>query len=248
MTKKYSIEFATHSDVGIKRKQNQDLAAIVAESGLFILADGMGGHQGGETASKICIDVVSEFFKTHSGKNTPDLLQRSIDAANESIFQRALSEPNLKGMGTTATILKLDDQDIAHIAQVGDSRCYYWNSQGIWQITMDHSVTQEKLRAGLISRDQLKYDEMKNVITRSVGYEPIVKVDLFQFATKPGDGFLLCSDGLSNPLSERLMFDILEESLNSGLSLDETAKQLVRAANERGGDDNVTLILLRMKQ
>ncbi len=244
---KHSFEYALLSDVGVKRKQNQDLASAVADLGLFILADGMGGHLGGETASKICVEVISEFLKTHSGKNTPELLQKSISEANDSIFQRALAEPSLKGMGTTATVLKLDDQGTAHIAQVGDSRCYYWNSQGIWQITQDHSVTQEKLRAGLISRDQLKYDEMKNVITRSVGYEPMIKVDLYQFASKPGDGFLLCSDGLSNPLSERLMFDILEESLNSGLSLDETAKQLVTAANERGGDDNVTLILLRLK-
>lgn len=241
------IEASLCTHVGMKRKQNQDLGSIEPDSKLFILADGMGGHQGGETASKICVESVSQFFKKEPGNNVPELLRKSLYTANEAIFQRARAEPSLKGMGTTATVLKIDDEGNAHIAQVGDSRCYYWNSQGIWQLTLDHSVSQEKLRAGLITRDQLKSDEMKNVITRSVGYDQSVKVDSFTFATQPGDGFLLCSDGLSNPLSDRLMFDILEESRNSGLSLDETAKRFVDAANERGGDDNVTIILVKVK-
>ena len=243
----HSIEASLCTHVGMKRKQNQDLAASEPESKLFILADGMGGHQGGETASRLCVETISHFFKTQTGNHVPDLMRKSIYAANEAIFQRARTEPTLKGMGTTATVLKLDDEGNAHIAQVGDSRCYYWNSQGIWQLTLDHSVSQEKLRAGLITRDQLKTDEMKNVITRSVGYDQSVKVDSFIFATQPGDGFLLCSDGLSNPLSDRLMFDILEESRNSGLSLDETAKRFIDAANERGGDDNATIVLVSVK-
>jgi protein phosphatase len=241
------LEVSHFTHIGMKRKTNQDLAAVHPESGLFILADGMGGHQGGEIASQLCVEKIGEFFKTSDTENTPESLKESLIAANQTILDRTRQEPKLRGMGTTATVLKIAKDHKAHIAQVGDSRAYYWNSKGIWQLTLDHSVTQEKLRAGLITRDQVKTDEMKNVITRSVGYDPSLKVDLFSFSTNSGDGFLLCSDGLSNPLSDALMFDILDESTKSGLSLDDIAKLLVEAANERGGDDNVTVVLVRIK-
>ena len=132
------------------------------------------------------------------------------------------------------------------IAQVGDSRAYYWNKDGIWQITRDHSLVQEKLRAGLITREQVKTDDMKNVITRSVGYEMNVKTDIYTMEVEPGDHFLICSDGLSGPVDDDLMFDILEESAKSGLSLEDTAKRLIQKANERGGDDNSTVVLVQI--
>lgn len=245
MTKNF--EAALYSHVGMKRKQNQDSAGINEGLGLFILADGMGGHQGGEIASAICVEKITEYFNASVGVNTPQFLQQGLIHANQAIYDRSQAEPQLKGMGTTATVLKLSDDGIAHIAQVGDSRAYYWNSQGIWQLTQDHSLVQEKLRAGLITRDQMKTDDMKNVITRSVGYETNLKVDLYSFPVLPGDGFLLCSDGLSNPVSEALMFDILDESSKSGLHLEDIAKRLVEAANQRGGDDNVTVVLVQMK-
>jgi serine/threonine protein phosphatase PrpC len=242
-----SFEAALYSHVGMKRKQNQDSAGINENLGLFILADGMGGHQGGEIASALCVEKITECFNASTGINTAHFLQQSLQHANQAIHLRSQNEPSLKGMGTTATVLKLGDDGIAHIAQVGDSRAYYWNSQGIWQLTQDHSLVQEKLRAGLITRDQMKTDDMKNVITRSVGYETNLKVDLYSFPMQSGDGFLLCSDGLSNPVSEALMFDILDESLKSGLHLEDIAKRLIEAANQRGGDDNVTVVLVQIK-
>lgn len=242
-----NFEAALFSDVGMKRKQNQDSAGISEDLSLFVLADGMGGHQGGEIASALCVEKVTEHFAKHSESEVSLLLQQSLLQANQAINQRAVIEPSLKGMGTTSTVLKLAKNNMAHIAQVGDSRAYYWNSQGIWQLTQDHSLVQEKLRAGLITRDQMKTDEMKNVITRSVGYEQNLKVDLYSIPVKSGDGFLLCSDGLSNPVSDALMFDILDESSKNGLPLEDIAKQLVNAANQRGGDDNVTVVLVRIK-
>lgn len=242
-----NFEAALFSHVGMKRKQNQDSAGIKPELGLFILADGMGGHQGGEIASALCVEKISEYFAANNGNNPSQFLQQGLLHANQAIYDRSRIEPQLKGMGTTATVLKLSDQGTAHIAQVGDSRAYYWNSQGIWQLTQDHSLVQEKLRAGLITREQMKTDDMKNVITRSVGYDQNLKVDVYSFQAKAGDGFLLCSDGLSNPVSEALMFDILDESAKSGLPLEDTAKRLVEAANQRGGDDNVTVVLVRIK-
>ena len=242
-----NFETSLYSHVGMKRKQNQDSAKINEELGLFILADGMGGHKGGEIASHLCVEKVNEYCALNPAQNdTALLLRQGLLQANQAIFEHAMTTPELHGMGTTATVLKLSDDGTAHIAQVGDSRCYYWNSQGIWQLTQDHSLVQEKLRAGLITREQIKIDEMKNVITRSVGYEPNINVDSYTFATKPGDGFLLCSDGLSNPVSDALMFDILDESLHSGLDLNDITKRLVDAANQRGGDDNVTVILVRL--
>ncbi len=244
---KNHFEAALCSDVGMKRKQNQDSAGINEEQSLFILADGMGGHQGGEIASALAVEKISEHFSKNPNTNPSHNLQQSLLVANQAIYDRSQSEPALRGMGTTTTVLKLSSDGMAHIGQVGDSRAYYWNSQGIWQLTQDHSLVQEKLRAGLISREQMKTDEMKNVITRSVGYEPSLKVDVYNMPTAPGDGFLLCSDGLSNPVSDALMFDILDESLKTGLQLEDIAKRLVEAANQRGGDDNVTVVLVRLK-
>lgn len=241
------FEAAYFSHVGMRRKQNQDAAVVKEDLGLFILADGMGGHQGGEIASRLCVEKVADHFVRHSKEATPTVLHQSLLLANQAIYDRSNSDPLLRGMGTTATVIKLSDQGLAHIAQVGDSRAYYWNSSGVWPLTQDHSLVQEKLRAGLITREQMKTDDMKNVITRSVGYDLNLKVDLYTFPTQSGDGFLLCSDGLSNPISEPLMFDILDESLRSGLHLNDIAKRLVDAANQRGGDDNVTVVLVRMK-
>ncbi len=241
-----NFEAALYSHVGMKRKQNQDSAGINEELGLFILADGMGGHQGGEIASQLCVEKVTEYFEKNPKNDSTQFLSQALLMANQSIFERSHQDSQLEGMGTTSTILKLSENGMAHIAQVGDSRAYYWNSKGIWQLTQDHSLVQEKLRAGLINHDQMKTDDMKNVITRSVGYELNLKVDVYSFQSEPGDGFLLCSDGLSNPVSDALMFDILDESLKSGLHLEDITKRLVEAANQRGGDDNVTVVLIRM--
>ena len=234
------------SDIGMKRKQNQDSGIIRPDLGLFMVADGMGGHQGGETASRVCVEKVAEFLETSTVNLEPSQrIEQALQYANRAIFDLSEAEPTLRGMGTTSSILYLSEH-IAHIVQVGDSRAYYWNSDGLWQLTRDHSLVQEKLRAGLITRDQMKSDDMKNVITRSVGYEGAVKTDVYTFPTEIADGFLLCSDGLSGPVDDALMFEILEETNRSGVSLEHTAEKLVKSANARGGDDNVTVVLVKL--
>ncbi len=245
---KITYDAALLTDVGMKRKQNQDRGLIRPDLGLYIVADGMGGHQGGETASRICAETVEETIQGvyTEKKNIPDqiLLQQALQMANQKILEVAKNEPTLKGMGTTAIILKISD-DIATIAQVGDSRAYYWSTLGIWQLTRDHSLVQEKLRAGLITRQQVRTDSMKNVITRSVGYDLNMKVDTYTFKVEPGDGFLLCSDGLSGPLEDQEIFAILNSALETNLTLEDAAKNLIDAANARGGDDNITAALIR---
>ena len=243
----FKLDAALLSDIGMKRKQNQDSGLVRADLGLFMVADGMGGHKGGEVASRLCVEKVAEHIEINgdSGASDSTLLHEGLLVANQTIFEQSQAHEDLHRMGTTATILKISNR-LASILQVGDSRAYYWNEHGIWQLTRDHSLVQEKLRAGLITRAQTKTDDMKNVITRSVGYEPNVKVDIFTFDIAPGDGFLICSDGLSGPVEESLMFDILEETRVSGLSLNDAATKLVNAANGNGGDDNVTVVLVKV--
>lgn len=242
-----TFDCAFLSDIGMKRKQNQDSGTVRPDLGLFIVADGMGGHQGGETASRVCVEEVTRHFEKfqNSAMDERALTEEALLSANRTIYEISTKDTALQGMGTTATILRIANH-LATIVQVGDSRVYYWNKTGLWQLTRDHSLVQEKLRAGLITRDQVRSDEMKNVITRSVGYEANVHADTYQFTIDQGDGFLLCSDGLSGPVDDALIFEILEETTSSGLCLEDAAKRLVQAANSRGGDDNVTVVLVKV--
>jgi serine/threonine protein phosphatase PrpC len=161
----YAFDCSLVTDIGMKRKQNQDSGVVRPDLGLFIVADGMGGHQGGETASLLCVEKTVEFLETHvSDPGSTQVLEQALQSANRAIFDLSEKEPKLRGMGTTATILYISGE-LATVLQVGDSRAYYWNSDGVWQITRDHSLVQEKFRAGLITRAQMKIDEMKNVIT-----------------------------------------------------------------------------------
>lgn len=239
------LDCALISDIGLKRKQNQDTGSVRPDLGLFVVADGMGGHQGGEIASQLCVETLIHTVETHPEEPDRALLDQAIQNANEAILKRAQEDSKLHGMGTTATALLIRG-DTATLLQVGDSRGYFWNEDGIWQLTKDHSLVQEKLRAGLITREQVKSDEMKNVITRSVGYEPGLKADSFTIQVARGDGFLLCSDGVSGPVDDALMFEILEETRKNGLSLGEAAKRLIHTANSKSGDDNATVVLVKV--
>ncbi len=237
----------TISDLGKKRKQNQDAVLARPDLGLYSVADGMGGHQGGETASRLCIESLIKVFENESNKDIEPnlLLVQGIQLANQTIFETASNQPELRGMGTTVSAIAFSGRT-AWLAQVGDSRCYYFSDAGFWQLTRDHSMVQEKLRAGLITRSQLKTDQMRNVITRSVGVEPNVRVDLFEFPVMPGDAFLICSDGLSGPLEDAEIFDTLQEDKNDPAAFSISAKSLVAQSNARGGDDNVSIVLVKV--
>lgn len=226
-----------------------------------MVADGMGGHQGGETASAIATQVVSKVVHEGQQGGTWDariLITKAIRSANEAIFKRALETPSLHGMGTTTTALLFKD-DHLYLGHVGDSRCYLFRNgspQGLacWQVTRDHSLVQEKLRAGLITRDEIKTDKMKNVITRSVGFEREVNVETYHVPTRPGDVFLICSDGLSGLINETEILDIVRAQLSNtnnspselGAQVEQTVRQLIEAANANGGDDNITSIVIEV--
>lgn len=243
-----NIESAFITDIGQKRSQNQDSGCARNDLGLFLVADGMGGHQGGETASRMVVEIVpeelEEYLKTKkSAKSSKEILKQSIREANQKIHELSVREPSLTGMGTTTIALLLTNHQ-AIIANVGDSRCYLIQKEGLWQLSRDHSIVAEKVRAGLISREQAKKDMMKNVITRSVGFDTQVDVDVFEYTPQTGDLFLLCSDGLSGLVSDEEIASVLQNTKNT--DLDTLAKTLIDKANSNGGDDNITVVLARV--
>ena len=235
------------TDVGRKRSQNQDNGLADARSGLCLVADGMGGHRGGETASRIVVETVSELFSGASGGLSQRLEHCLIEAHNR-IYSLSESNESLRGMGTTTTLLGVEinkDSARAEVIHVGDSRCYLIQPGAIWQITRDHSLVQEKVRAGLITRAQVKLDVMRNVITRSVGFEPSIQVDRYSLKVQTGDLFLLCSDGLTGQLEDSEIIAVTEKHRPKA-DWEACAKELIRLANAHGGDDNISVGLLEI--
>lgn len=236
---------ATH--VGMKRSRNQDSFLVDLNLGLFIVADGMGGHLGGEVASKLAIESIASYLQTHSNDLKPaSPFVSAIESANEVIQQKAINDPTLQGMGTTTTALYFCGETL-YIGHVGDSRCYYiFSRDRIWQLTRDHSLVQEKVRAGLITHEQAKTDKMKNVITRSVGFEERVLVELYQMSYQAGDVFVVCCDGISNMLSNTEICATVTQALLKRGSVELAAQSLINVSNEKGADDNVTTIVIQV--
>jgi PPM family protein phosphatase len=253
---RFNVGFAT--DIGLRRTQNQDSLGVHPDLGLFIVADGMGGHQGGETASQMAVEIIPESVRTSQQNlnwDAHDTITRAICAGNDAIFERALRVPMLRGMGTTVTsILFRDDRVI--IGHVGDSRCYLFRrvpptpegtpTLPIWQATRDHSLVHEKLRAGLITRAEMRTHRMKNVITRSVGFEKEISVETYEIKTQPGDVLLLCSDGLSGLIQDVDMQGIVEQHLALERNIQLTVQKLIQTANLNGGDDNITAVMVEV--
>jgi serine/threonine protein phosphatase PrpC len=233
------------TDIGRKRSQNQDSISSRAELGLFVVADGMGGHRGGETASAMAVIAIPEVVE-HAQADPhwePRLvIAHAIRKANENIYTRSQTDPALQGMGTTSVALLFKDNTLT-IGHVGDSRAYFIRDGGIWQITRDHSLVQEKLRAGIISRAEVKTDRMKNVITRSVGFELVVNVEVYEMETRPGDRFLICSDGLSGLIDDQKILEIVSKTQDNP---QHSVQDLIAAANANGGDDNISTIVVEI--
>jgi len=246
------IEHRGLTDVGQKRSHNEDSFLVNADLGLFVVADGMGGHAGGGTASRIAVEVIERILldrRAQAGgpfeSNEPlassplaALLREAVEAASSSIYEHARRDHVLAGMGTTVTALLLHET-YAFFGHVGDSRAYLYRDGYLDQITEDHSVVNEQLRAGLITEDEARSSKFKNIITRSVGFEERVLVDVMAVAVEPKDTFILCSDGLTNFVSDE------ELAAAATLPVEEIPSKLIHLANERGGDDNITVIAVR---
>ena len=242
------LDYACLTDIGKKRKNNQDSVGFDINKKIFVVADGIGGHKGGEVASSISVEAITS-FEFGSKDESVDIsnLKNSIYDANTRVYKTSIKDKNLKGMGTTITAIKFNEEiKKAFIAQVGDSRCYFLRKNSIWQLTQDHSFVEEKIRAGIITRDQVKDDDMKNIITRSVGAMPTVDVDTFSIASNVGDVFLLCSDGLYGLVSNEKTLEIVDQDVFSENNLKKAAQNLINEANSCGGNDNISVILIKV--
>jgi serine/threonine protein phosphatase PrpC len=226
------------TNIGLKRQVNQDSFLVNKDLGLYIVADGMGGHSGGEVASAMAVNCIQDYIKNNPELSPRELLDGAYIDANHQIHDKAQKNPELHGMGTTM-VLGLVKGSKFYIGNVGDSRCYLFQENSLWQITEDHSLMNEQLRAGIINDEQAKNYAHKNVITRSVGYESSVNCDILEREIQDGDVFLFCSDGLSGMVTDKIINQQLKE-----LAPEKWVDKLIELSLARGGSDNVTALIL----
>ncbi|HEU5358683.1 MAG TPA: Stp1/IreP family PP2C-type Ser/Thr phosphatase [Gemmatimonadales bacterium] len=237
---------AARTDVGIVRSGNEDNYLMLDERGVFIVADGMGGHAAGEVASEMAVHTIAKELGTVRGMTDEEIGERmrsAIRAANAAIFERTLTEHDKRGMGTTATALVLLAGRYL-LGQVGDSRGYLLRDGELFQVTKDHSYVQEQVDAGLLTPEQARVHPYSNVITRCVGANADVLPDLYFGALRPGDVLLLASDGLTGMLED----EHLQKILTSPGGPQEWVDAMITDANRRGGLDNITAIIVRIEE
>lgn len=235
--KTYSI-----TDIGKRRSANQDFVyasdqAVGNLSNLLIVADGMGGHNAGDLASRYTVESMVEYIEKAEEKRPIPLLSCAIHYANDLVLEKARSDKTLEGMGTTVVAATMKD-DYLYIANVGDSRLYLID-QEIEQITRDHSLVEEMIRVGELQRKDAKSHPDRNVITRAIGVRSPVRIDFFDVKMEKGDRILLCSDGLTNMVEDEEILHIVKKCA----SLKEAAQRLITEANKNGGKDNISVVL-----
>ncbi|WP_448566833.1 PP2C family protein-serine/threonine phosphatase [Thermus sp.] len=235
------LAFALQTHPGRKRPKNEDAVghALTPWGGVFVVADGMGGHRTGEVAARLAVETILESLK--EAEPSPKALLEAFEGANARIYAEA-QRPENRGMGTTATCLLLD-LPYALIAHVGDSRAYLLRGDELSLLTEDHSWVAERVRQGLLSPEEARTHRWRNVITNALGSFPQARVDLLGLKLFPEDTFLLCSDGLSGVLEDRTLKEVLKN-----FPPEEAARRLVELANEWGGPDNVSAIVVRLPQ
>lgn len=232
------------TDIGRRRKVNQDYVYTSEQPvgqlpNLFVVADGMGGHNAGDYASRVAVETIVERVADSGERNALYVFDRAIQSANARIRELADSSPELEGMGTTVVAASCADGYLS-IANVGDSRLYVVNRSEIRQITRDHSWVEEMVRRGGIGREEARNHPDKNIITRAVEAEDTVKADFFTVRIEKGDEILMCTDGLTNMLEDEEIRMILDGARD----IVEKVQELVQAANEKGGRDNISVILM----
>jgi PPM family protein phosphatase len=243
------------TDVGLQRDHNEDSYAVLAEYDLFIVADGMGGHRAGDVASRLATDAIAEFFRSTSQEDATwpfhfdtslseeeNRLVTGIRVANRRIFERSIRSRDCAGMGTTVVgALYSRKKNRLFIGHVGDSRAYRVRSSGISQLTRDHSLINDYLMAMPELTEEQRAELPKNVITRALGMQDSVSVDLINDEPQVGDAYLLCSDGLSGMMTDEQILDVMQSTNDTA----EVCRLLIQRANENGGEDNITALVVR---
>jgi PPM family protein phosphatase len=233
------LRWGSATDTGRVRQNNEDTA--LATDTLFVVADGMGGHRGGEVASHLAVEVLGEQF----AEPTVDSLLAAVVEANRAVYERALGDPDLRGMGTTLCVLAPvdedgSDDDLVAVVNVGDSRAYLYRDGELTQLTEDHSLVAEMERDGRLTSEEAATHPQRNIVTRALGIDPEVDVDTFQVVPYEGDRFLLCSDGLFDMIDD----DRIAATMRRLADPTDCAQELVRLANESGGRDNITVLVV----
>ena len=237
------FDYQAKSDIGQVRGNNEDCLVELPELGLFGVCDGLGGHAAGEVASSIASSTLNEIVK-ESSEAPETVLEAGVKEANSRIFRHQQDDPNSVGMGTTLSVVWLNPEDsLAWIAHVGDSRIYLQRGQELNQITEDHSPVYRLYMKGLLTKEQMQRHPQKNLVERSLGVLESVKADYFPLSLDGGDLILICSDGLTDYVTDDDIHAIL-----SGHSPEDAVDELIGAANGKGGPDNITLVLIRIMQ
>ncbi len=252
-----ALEMASATDTGMVRSHNEDSVAFDASTGLAVLADGMGGYNAGEVASGMATGVILTEVRSALARNpsaaadargggsaAQSLLRDQIVKANASIYQASQSQPQYSGMGTTLVVALFHDNKVT-VAHIGDSRMYRMRGQELRQITKDHSLLQEQIDSGLITPEQARVSANKNLVTRALGIDPAVQPEIHDYDTQAGDIYLLCSDGLCDMVSDEDI-GMAIQTLASNIKL--CAEQLVQMANDNGGRDNVSVMLVKIRR
>jgi protein phosphatase len=252
------ITYQSVSDVGRKRKGNEDSLFLNPDQRLFVVADGMGGHAAGEVASKVAVDSINEFVCLTGGDEEitwpfgldenisydGNRLKTAIRHANRKVLEATKEKSEYEGMATTVAAV-LVDGDMANIGHVGDSRIYLFSEGALSLLTSDHSWVNEQIQSGVISPDQARSHPLRNVVTRALGGKTDLAVDMQVRKMKPGEVLLLCSDGLTTMVPDEEIEQVLQENM---VDLKAAADALVNAANEHGGEDNITVVLLQFQE
>ena len=230
------VEAGVATDIGRVRERNED--SVLADPPLFAVADGMGGHRGGAVASELALERVEELYKTGRAS-----LGDMVRSANRAVFERSMADRAVTGMGTTLTAVTVDEDGV-HLAHVGDSRAYLLRAGALRQLTDDHTLVNRMVQAGEITRGEADVHPHRNVLTRALGTEPDVDVDVEDIPVIDGDRVVLCSDGLTGMVPEPQIQAILETTPNP----QDAADRLIKAANRAGGIDNITVVVLVVRE
>ncbi|HEY3375492.1 MAG TPA: Stp1/IreP family PP2C-type Ser/Thr phosphatase [Candidatus Aquicultor sp.] len=231
------MRFFAVTDVGKKRTLNED--NYIADGTIFAVADGMGGHRAGEVASAMALDALHFGLTKRSKESVGERLVESIKRANKKVHETAVRDTDHRGMGTTLTVAVAHDDATLYVGHVGDSRLYLLRDGLLKQLTTDHSLVAQMVASGHLKPEEAEVHPQRSVITRAIGSEVDVKIDTFTQEVLPNDRYLLCTDGLSGMLTD----DVIAEVLRDHSDIQDAARELVSWANDRGGNDNITVIM-----
>ncbi len=244
----FSLRFAAGTDRGLVRDGNEDSYRIIEKSSqnpyVYIIADGMGGHNCGEVASRMAVDYISKCVEQDgrrllSPQGMEREIRRMVEDTNASIFETSLQKPEASGMGTTLTMAVITGERVV-VAHVGDSRLYLIHDEVIEQITEDHTYIWELIKNGSLTREEAEFHPRKHVITRAIGTSPDLEIDMLDLETERGDILLLCTDGLTNMICDDEIYRILKSN-----EPEAACEALIEAAKSKGGEDNITVIVIK---